>query len=479
MKQTFIGLFILLIAILVISLFYSYPSMFHLLPQGSHLWRQADCMAMTQNYQQFHLSFWNPATYNLQSLNGKVVGEFPVFYFIAAQFKNAAFILRLVHTIVFFTGILATYFIAFYFLQRRFLSIVCSLLLFTSPLLVFYGNNFLSDVPALSFAFIGWAIFLNAYKKENLFWLSIAFLCFAFAGLLKASQMINLAIVFFFLINLKTKKLIFRLSILWTIACGLIIFSWYFYAKQYNHQNYDHYYFLSVFPIWKVELQDIGLGIWRMVVSLSKNYFWRPTSILLILSCYYVFKHRKKLDAELRIVITTSFAIVSAYIILFYQKLIGHEYYYVPFFIFFLFAIIGILKTYNFFHAENVFTHTAIFLLLIPNLIFCKVFVAEKLTDNLYNGYLSSNEMQNFLLTNNVGKNNIILSLPDDSPNKTLSLIKRKGYTEFNNYRTVLRNKQADFLILGNENWKQKESLKTYLNDSIGFFNGYTLYKLR
>lgn len=74
-------------------------------------------------------------------------------------------------------------------------------------------------------------------------------------------------------------------------------------------------------------------------------------------------RHRKKLDAELRVVIASGMLFTILYILLFYQKMIGHEYYYVPFFIFILFALIGILKTYNFFHAENVFTHGTFYIL--------------------------------------------------------------------------------------------------------------------
>ncbi|HRH56204.1 MAG TPA: hypothetical protein PLS10_01045 [Chitinophagales bacterium] len=475
MKQTLIGFYILLFSIAAICMFYNYPAMLHLLPQGSHLWRQADCLAMMQNYQQFQLDFFQPATYNLQSVNGNVAGEFPVLYFIAAQFKNAAFVLRFMHTFIFLSGMLATYFISFFFLQRRYLSVICSLLLFTSPLLIFYGNNFLSDVPALSVAFIGWAFFLNGLKEKKNLLLLIAFLCFAFAGLLKASEMMNLVIAF--ILTFKTKKINPTLLIPYSLL--LIPLAWYYYAKQYNLQNYDHYYFLTISPIWKLSLHDIGLGVWRMVVSLSNNYFWRPTSVLLILSVYFLIRHWKRLDTALRMVISTSFAMVFLYVILFYQKMIGHEYYYTPFFIFILFALIGILKTYNFFHAENVFTHAAIFLFLIPNLIFCKNFVAGKLTDNLPNGYLSSEGMQIFLEKNGVTEDKILISLPDDSPNKTLSQLKRKGYTQFNDYMFMLQHKKADYMLLGLDCYIHAEKLKPYATDSLGNFNGIILYKLK
>ncbi len=473
LKSTLTGLYILLVAVIAVCIFYNYPSMLHLLPQGSHLWRQADCMAMTQNYQQFNLPFLQPEIYNLQSVNGKVVGEFPVFYFMAAQFKNAAFALRLIHSVIFLAGILSTYFIAFYFLQRRFLSFVCSLLLFTSPLLVFYGNNFLSDVPALSFAFIGWSFFLYSNKKENMLMFLLAFILFAFAALLKASEIISFVIAFIFLLKIKPFKI--KLFIPFTFC--ILPLCWYFYAKNYNKTNHDTYYFLNVFPIWKVALHDIGLGIWRMTISLSKNYFWRPTSVFLIMSSYFLIRHWKKLDIELRILIGTSFLLAIIYLLLFYQKMIGHEYYYVPFYIFVLFGIIGLLKTYNLFHAENVFTHTLLFLCLIPNLIFCKIFVTEKLTDNLYNGYLSSDEMQDFLEKNGVTENKILISLPDDSPDKTLYQLKRKGYTEFNDYLSVLKDKKADYLLLSNNGFMYTKELKPY--QIIGNFNGITLYKLK
>lgn len=475
MKQTLLAILLLLIAILAISVFYQYPNILQLLPQGAHLWRQADCMAMTQNYQQFHLSFLQSATYNLQSTNGNVAGEFPIFYFIAAQFKNPAFSLRLIHTLVFLTGILATYFIAFYFLQRRLLSLFCSVLIFTSPLLVFYGNNFLSDVPALSFAFIGWAFFLNALKKEKLIGIIVAFICFSFATLLKASEAIHFVIAFIFI--LKTNR--FKLKFLFPFSFLIIPILWYLFAKSYNQQNHDSYYFLSVFPIWKLSLQNIGLGIWRMFVSNSNNYFWQPTSIVLIFSTYFLVKNKRKIDKELRILILSSFLLVTFYILFFYQKMIGHEYYYVPFFVFVLFGIIGLFKVYNIYHAENVFGHTFIFLCLLVNINYCKNFVAEKLTVPLYNGYLSSNEMQLFLEKNGVHRDKNIISLPDDTPNKTLYQLKRKGYTEYNDYEFVLKNNKADFLLMAQNFDEQHQNIKPYLNDSIGVFNGFVLYKLK
>lgn len=474
MKATLTSIYILFIAIFALSIFYSYPAMLKKLPQGAHRWRQTDCWAMTQNYQQFHLPFFEPEIYNLEAVNGKAAGEFPLFYFMAAQFNQPAFALRLMHTLLFLISIFAIYFIAFSFLKRRLLAIFCALLFFTSPLLVFYGNNFLSDVPALSVALVGWAFFFNSSKQKN-FTLYFACIFFAFATLLKASEAFNYFIAFIFLAQ--TQKINFKQII--PFSAVFIPVLWYGYAKTYNIENHDTYYFLSVFPIWKLSLHEIGLVIWRMFVSWSNNYFWRPTSIILIFSIYFLIKHAQKLDKELRSIVLSSFLAIVVYILFFYQKLIEHEYYYVLFFIFVLFLVIACLKMYNNFQAENVFTHTFLFLFLLPNIIFCKNFIAQKLTNNMPNGNLSSIEMQDFLLKNEVTDNKIVVSLPDGSPNQTLSQLKRKGFTEYNDYLQILKNKNADFIVLGNDSWKQETKLKPYLNDSIGYFNGITLYKIK
>ena len=475
MKQHQLAILLLLIAIIGMVVFYQYPTMLELPPQGAHIWRQSDCMAMTQNYQQFHISFFQPATYNLQSVNGNVAGEFPVFYFIAAQFKNPVFALRLMHSIIFLLGIISTYFIAFYFLQRRLLSLFCAVFMFTSPLLVFYGNNFLSDVPALGFAFIGWAIFLHHYKNEIIVGLFIAFFCFAFAALLKASEAIHFAIAFIFI--LRNKKTSVKILIPYIVM--LLPLLWYFFAKSYNKTNHDTYYFLSIFPVWKLSLNDIGLAIWRMVVSNSRYYFWLPTTILFIISIYFLLKNRKKMEKELSTLLSCSLIISTIYLVLFYQKMIAHEYYYVPFFSTVLFVIIGILKIYNSYHAENIFMHTFAYTFLVLNIIYCKKTVVEKLTIPMYNGYLSSEEMQFFLDKNGVTNDKSIVSLPDDTPNKTLFQLKRKGYTEFNNYIDVLKNKKADYIIIGYKDVVNREELKPFLINKIDSFHDITLYKLK
>lgn len=92
---------------------------------------------------------------------------------------------------------------------------------------------------------------------------------------------------------------------------------------------------------------------------------------------------------------------------------------------------------------------------------------------------LASKEIQSFLIEHRVDESKSILSLPDDSPNKTLFLLKRKGYTAYNDYKKILKEKKADYLLLSDKNAETRKEIQPYLADSIADYKGVTLYKLK
>lgn len=475
MKTHLSSIILLLIALVCISFLYNYPDIWTLPAQGAHVWRQSDCVAMTLNYHQFDLPFLEPACYNLQSDGGRVAGEFPVFYFIAAQFDKPLMALRVMHTLLLFGGIIAVYFIAFHFLQRRLLSLFCSIIVFTSPLLVFYGNNFLTDVPALSAVWIGWALFLPGIQREKPLLVFSALLFFTLGALLKASQTLQLVILAALLLHIGTQRA--RAALVLMTGGFLLVGSWYIFAREYNQTHHDSYYFLSVAPIWKLSLYEMGLGIWRMVISFSKNYFWRPTSIVLLLSCFYLIRNWKNLDSRLRTLITGSIVVTLFYILAFYQKIIGHEYYTVFFFTAILFIMIGIIKVYNRFHAENVFTHAFMFLFILANVFYCRSYTAEKLQSTRIHPVLADKGMQDFMVRHGVTSDKHIVSIPDASPNITLSQLQRKGYTNFNFVDSLLQQQQIDFIVCSDTT--AIAQWQPYLKEYKGNYNGIYLYRTK
>jgi Dolichyl-phosphate-mannose-protein mannosyltransferase len=479
-KEKYSGFFFLLICLVGISWFYQYPSIWQMPPQGSHLWRQTDCMAMVWNYKLYDLPFFQPATFNLQSLHGNVAGEFPVFYYIAAQFERPEFVLRLLHTIIFISGILSVYFIAFYFLKNTWLAVVSTLLLFTSPLLVFYGNNFLSDVPAWSFAMLGWAIFLPANRSGKTSLFLLAFLFFAFAALLKASHAFNFAIAFFFQFSGYRSNFVLRTSYIKNLipySLLLLPASWYLYAKQYNATNHDTYYFLSIFPVWKMSLYDIGLTGWRLLISWSGNYFWRPLAVLLIAAIGFIASKNKWHDPELKKIVAISFLLTLLYLVLFFERMKLHEYYYVFFFVFGVFAVIAVcslLLPYT----EKIYFRSFAVLFLALNSICCKNFIHQKMTCQPYNNILASEGFQKFLNENGCLKDKAIISWPDPSVNQSLYWMKRKGYTVYNRYYVIFKPGPAEFLVISKPD-QLENAYRSFIADSLGTFHGVRLYKLK
>jgi hypothetical protein len=360
-------------------------------------------------------------------------------------------------------------------LKNAWLSGWSALLLFSSPLLVFYGNNFLSDVPAWSIAMLGWAIFLPANHKNSTSLQVLAFSFFAFAALLKASHAINFGIVFFFqILNLKSKilnKTLFPYSLL------LIPVSWYLYARQYNTANHDSYYFLSIFPVWKMSLYDIGLTGWRLLISWSGNYFWRPTFIILIIAIVYLFAKNKINNPELKKLVIISFLFTLLYLVLFYERMKLHEYYYVVFFIFGVFAVIAACSLFLPYSGKIYFrSFAALFLAL--NILCCKNFIHQKLSCQPYNTVLASADFQKFLVENGCTKDKAVISWPDPSVNQSLYWMKRKGYSVYNRYDAIFKPGPAEFLVISTPDKLENANIN-FIADSLGSYQGIRLYKLK
>ena len=98
------------------------------------------------------MKFFQPEVHNLVSdgrTSGYAVGECPLFYyFIAGLYKifgQHDLIYRLVNTLLFFLGLFALYKMLEQWLGDSFWSMAVPVLLFTSPVVVYYANNYLTD----------------------------------------------------------------------------------------------------------------------------------------------------------------------------------------------------------------------------------------------------------------------------------------------------------------------------------------------
>jgi hypothetical protein len=226
----------------------------------------------------------------------------------------------------------------------------------------------------------------------------------------------------------------------------LIPILWYAYAKWFNAVYHNDYLFLSVQPVWKMPLYDIGLTCWRIAVSWSATYFWRPTSVMLLITLFYFLI--KKQSGKLQQIILLTFLIDLLFAVLFFNKLTVHEYYYAFFYINILFVLIGFLSLLKKIKHQNL-TKTALIIFIGVNIFYCKNYVAGKQTVARIDQKLFSPSFQDFLNQSHCTKNKTVFCYDDFSTNQELYAIKRKGITQHNkNWELYIKNKQIDFILV-------------------------------
>ena len=458
-----------LLSIIIVIAFFNAFQLIELPAQGAHLWRQADGLAMTWNYKLFDLSFLQTETFNLLSIEGKGIAEFPIFYYFAAQFANPEKALRTIHFVVLIIGFFAFYRLAIFYLKNTFYAVLSLLLFASSPLIIFYGINFIVDVPALCFALLAWSIFIpNRSSRSSLFF---CLLFLSFASLLKATHILNFLILFYLLFQ--EKRLGFKNIILVSFFISIPVI-WYAYALYFNKINHNDYLFLSLKPIFFMSFYDIGLAFWRIIVSWSKTYFWRPTSIILCLSLLYFLLKRKKSDLSKMVFYTLLMNIL--YIILFLDKLIIHEYYYPFFYIQVAFVLIAFFKILQQNKHQN-YIKIGLVIFVFINLYYCKNYTAEKQTVQRIDQKLFSDGFQSFLNQNGCTISKTIFCYDDLSVNQSLYAIKRKGITQYNeNWQEFILQKKINFILVNEQS--SDKIIKSVYPKNIYTYKNYKLIAL-
>ena len=180
--------------LLAVSLFYNYPSILSSRPYSIHQWRQSDCLSITMNYYKENTGFFEPAVHWVGAKDGKTVSECPLIYYSVAQlwkvFGYHEFIFRLLNILIVFTGLFCLFKLIQGIISDNFWSYIVAFLLFASPILVFYTNNFMADAPAFALALIGCCLMGKSYRQQKKAWYYLAFVFFLLGGLIKISSLI-------------------------------------------------------------------------------------------------------------------------------------------------------------------------------------------------------------------------------------------------------------------------------------------------
>jgi hypothetical protein len=308
-------------------------------PQGVHQWRQADCASMALNYYQDGMAFFHPQIHALLAQEGQssyAASELPLLpYLTALSYHLSGFSegnFRTLNLLFFFTGLFYLFLLARSWIKDDFWSLMVPALLFTSPVLVYYAPNFLSDSAAFAMVFPGWYYAHRYFLEKNRRWNHLALAFFALAALLKISAGVSLVtyvlLLLFGLLSRKPKRVEAKMPLLLPVLLAfMVVVAWYAYALYFNASHQSHYFGTRILPLWS--LDTVGRStVWDGIAhTWYQEYFHHfmmlSLPLLLLFSLGYAFRRHALAGLGLLLLLMGNLI----YFVLFYAAFRDHDYY--------------------------------------------------------------------------------------------------------------------------------------------------------
>jgi hypothetical protein len=472
-------------------------------PQSVHIWRQTNSTSMALNYYQDSVPFYEPAVHNQWcdgGYSGKTAGEFPIVYYVVAKIWKITgyniFIFRLVQILILFTGLYLLFRSSQFFFDNRFWAGFVSLLIFTSPMVVFYGPNFLPDVPALSFVFIAW-FFISKFlvnRNQSSIWFSALF--FSLSMLLKITSGLSFIAfggwILFELIFQKEKERIFNFKLAQIIPFILVVpvvGAWYWYVEYYNGLHGGQVSYHGIWPVWEMTKEQYL----RIIDALNKIYFkelFLPYTQYLTLAVWvYLLVTMKKLPPVLRYFIIVLPIGMLVELLLWFQVLEGHDYYTINLLV--VFVAVWAVFFYSL-KQTKLITHPVFYVIglgfLIFNLVTCQTRIETRYTGWMNSMYVDRmkalTEIEPYFNKLGIARDMKVISIPDYTINASLFYMNRKGYTEFASdfskpetfYSRIEQG--AKYLIVNDTTILHKPELQPFINKKVGEFKNISVYDL-
>ncbi len=503
-SQGRIGSLLFVIAFISLSWWVDYPTTFTEPPQSVHTWRQTNGLSITQMYFQHNLPLFQPEIHNqisAQGLSGKTAGEFPILYYVTAQYwklagkSEASF--RLLHLVILFAGLLLLFRLLTGITGDMVGSGFVSMLVFTSPMVVFYGPNFLPDVPSLAFVFVAWYFLYRFTVSRNYASLVVSALFFTLALTLKITSALSfIAIAGWVILELlvvKPKDRVFSfrwIHILPFLTGGLLVLLWYLYVESYNALHGGSFSYHGIWPVWNMSSEQFGRITDALDKIWFKEFFWPPLQYATFGIWLVLLFGIKKLPPFFGYLLVVMPLGLLGILLLWFQVLEGHDYYMITqiqvlvvvWGIFFYFLRRLKCKGYAF----RLLPMAAIFLFL--------AFNARERHLARYQGWMNEGYKVNLeALTEiepsfelwGIGPDDKVISIPDNSINASLYYMNRKGYTNFaSDFSTdeefLRRIRQgAKYMIVNDSTLLQSSPVQLYTNYLVGVYRNVTVYDLR
>jgi hypothetical protein len=479
---------------------FGYFKFMDLRPQGNHQWRQTDCLSITRNYYEENRPFLQTATHFLgRDGTGQTMSEFPLVYAGMAQlWRLTGPSERMYRWVVFaflLGGMVAMMKSIELLTEHSIAAILLVLLFFTSPIVSWYGLNFLSDVPAMGLSLMGayWAV--RYIKTPKIGMALVSLLLFLLAGLLKASAAL-LPLVFCFLsawhLVASPRSPESRRRLGGLIAFGALIGTWvcwYSYAASFNEQHNVGQFLVGILPVWRLDsgriqevMSDFAGGIFPQV--------FRPGVWTFTLGCllYLVvrLKHVPKWPGR--------FALLSVggclgFILLFFDVFDNHDYYLLN-----MMPVFPVIWVTAFLTARNsdpgIFKSPILWMLLVAFWLHNGDYARRRMSSR-YGGWMNSRherltkpleDITPWLRSQGIRREDRFLVPGDSTINVSLYLADQKGWTDYADLSSPVTvdsfiRMGADHLMVLSNGLQGRDWLLEKFPDSVGMFGGVQVWR--
>ena len=444
---------IFIAALALVAIFYDYQDIAFKRPQSVHKWRQSDCASIALNYYQDGMSLLHSETHNLTSDGGtsgkSLTSEVPILYFSVASlyhiFGYHDYIYRIFNTLLFFLGLFFLFRLMSFMLKDTFWAVTLTLLVFTAPVLVYYGNNFLPNSAALSFSMAGWYYFTHYLFDSKMKWFYISLAFFFVAAMLKVTALFSLfAITGIYLLEISGFKPVKSEGKLFSkpvqqigaiMSVFLLIGFWLAYVHSFNQRHGCSYFSTNIFPIWDLTGPEIKAVLQNVGKLWLPDYF-HFTVLLLLAACFvFLLINFKKANKVLIFSVIIVFTECIAYILLQFWTFADHDYYTIDMYILPVLIIISTSDLLNR-HFNKIFKSVFVKIVFALFLIF-NIYYAHRQLNNRYEGWMNDYPQNKdlysltpYLRQIGITPQDTVISIPDMS-HVSLYLMNQKGWTEY------------------------------------------------
>ena len=514
--------FILLLATMA---FFGIFDLWNERPHPLHVWRNADCLSITQNYYDEGMNFGEPAIHNYISdddTSGKTAGEFPGWYYLIALLWKIFGVNEGLYRFAvggFFVISLLVLQSAARRLIGDFWSVLLTVWLFVQPALVYYAFAFLSNVPALSFALLGLASFIRYAihgSKKHLYWMSFFY---ALAGLFKVTALLTYCTIGALLllewvgVGLWPDRKLFRnhkRDLLVMAVALLPNFIWYTWAAWYNGIHGGKYTFNGLWPLWEADA-SYRAEVWQGIIEFVGPQIMSPVNwIIALVTTFLGIFFAKRIPKALWLAPIILFLGCLIYSVFWFQAWRNHDYYFINVYVWPLIAmgcIVGVHKMLMIPKlAERIFRAVGV-LTLAWSFWYGQEHLELRIAPDYDKDYFTAMEQEEgklkyifwdhdrherglldiepLLADAGVGEDDLVVTIPDASYSITLYLMDRKGWSNMvnrNRDAESLRKhiaKGAKYLVINEPNYEDEFPwVKEFMTDLVLEHRSIRVYRL-